>query len=100
MSPQVCHTPDEANPEGPCPRHLHQTAGGGEGEEGQLRPRGEAPGSPSLCPALLYLHKPLPVSLKQTLSQEELRRVWIKGVEVDPSKAATGDRKGSWLLVV
>lgn len=48
VSPQVCHPPDEANPEGPCPRHLHQTAGGGEGEEGQLCPRGEAPAFPSL----------------------------------------------------
>lgn len=56
VSPQVCHPLDEANPEGPRPRHLHQTAGGGEGEEGQLRPRGEAPASPSLCPASLYVH--------------------------------------------
>lgn len=57
VSPQVCHPPDEANPEGPCPRHLHQTTGGGEGEEGQLRPGGEAPAFPSLCSASLYLHK-------------------------------------------
>lgn len=38
---QVCDTFDEENPERSSQRNLHQAAGGGEGEEGQLRPRGQ-----------------------------------------------------------
>lgn len=37
---QVCDTPHEAYPAWPSQRNLHQAAGGGEGEERQLRPRG------------------------------------------------------------
>lgn len=93
VSPQVCHPLDEANPEGPRPRHLHQTAGGGEGEEGQLRPRGEAPASPSLCPA--HHMSIIGPNFFKTNPQ-------LGGAEVDPSKgkAATWDRKSSWLFVV
>lgn len=83
--PQVCHPSDEAYSEGTRPRHLHQTAGGGEGEEGQLRPRGEALAALE-CPLRRLAVLPRGVfsssgpqsSLKQNLSQEELRRVWVK----------------------
>lgn len=37
---QVRDTPDEAYPARSSQRNLHQAAGGGEREEGQLRPRG------------------------------------------------------------
>lgn len=37
---QVCDTPDEAYPARSSQRNLHQAAGGGEREEGQLRARG------------------------------------------------------------
>lgn len=36
---QVCDTPDETYPARSSQRNLHQAAGGGEREEGQLRPR-------------------------------------------------------------
>lgn len=38
---QVCDTPDEAYPARSSQRNLNQAAGGGEREEGQLRPRGQ-----------------------------------------------------------
>lgn len=39
---QLCDPPDEADPARSSQRNLHQAAGGGEGEEGQLRPRGRS----------------------------------------------------------
>lgn len=55
---QVRHAPDEAHSARPRERHLHQAAGRGAGEAGQLRPRGELflrasglPAQPSRCPA-------------------------------------------------
>ena len=41
MMMQVCDTSDEEDPERSSQRNLHQTAGGGEREEGQLRARGQ-----------------------------------------------------------
>ena len=46
---QVCDTSDEEDPERSRQRNLHQTAGGGEREERQLRPRGQWTQHRTLC---------------------------------------------------
>lgn len=61
---QLCDSPDEADPAWSSQRNLHQAAGGGEGEEGQLRPRGRSTLS-SRDPCSDFSHHPALMQLKQ-----------------------------------